>query len=206
MTRINLVLAPHTDDGELGCGATISKLIREGERVVYAAFSICEDSLPEGLPKDTLYTECTMATEVLGIRRTYIFRYAVRHFWSQRQIILDKLIELRDKIKPDLVFMPSSFDTHQDHVVIFEEGRRAFKHCSVLGYEMPHNNFAFAPTCYRVVESIDIGNKLGALISYESQKDRPYFAHDLILGQAKVRGLQVGVEYAEAFEVIRWIT
>ncbi len=42
-----LVLAPHTDDGELGCGGTIVRLIDEGQDVYYVAFSICEESVPE---------------------------------------------------------------------------------------------------------------------------------------------------------------
>ena len=37
-----LILAPHTDDGELGCGATISKLIETSNDVYYVAFSACE--------------------------------------------------------------------------------------------------------------------------------------------------------------------
>jgi LmbE family N-acetylglucosaminyl deacetylase len=43
--RRMLVLAPHTDDGELGCGATISKLLRKNVEIYYVAFSSCEESL-----------------------------------------------------------------------------------------------------------------------------------------------------------------
>ena len=52
-----LILAPHTDDGEFGCGGTIAKLIQNGSNIIYAAFSIAEESLEEGLPKDTLEKE-----------------------------------------------------------------------------------------------------------------------------------------------------
>jgi len=34
-----LVLAPHTDDGEFGCGGTMARLIESGAAVTYAAFS-----------------------------------------------------------------------------------------------------------------------------------------------------------------------
>jgi len=206
MTRTNLVLAPHTDDGELGCGATISKLIREGEKVVYAALSVCENSLPAKLDAYMLREECKVATASLGIEDLFIDYYPVRNFSSKRQVILDRLIELRDRIKPDLVFMPSSFDTHQDHEVIYQEGRRAFKHCSILGYEVPHNNFAFAPTCYQVVNRGDVHNKMMALSEYKSQRDKPYFDDTVIIAQVKLRGSQVRKIYAEAFEVIRWVT
>ena len=47
-----LVLAPHTDDGELGVGGTISRFIEEGANVYYAAFSTAEQSVPEGFEKD----------------------------------------------------------------------------------------------------------------------------------------------------------
>jgi LmbE family N-acetylglucosaminyl deacetylase len=49
-----LVLAPHTDDGELGAGGTIAKLIENGANVYYAAFSTAEASVPDGMPKDIL--------------------------------------------------------------------------------------------------------------------------------------------------------
>ena len=62
-----LVLAPHTDDGELGLGGTISKLIELGKKVTYVAFSTAQQSVPEGFPKDILKTEVKKATAQLGI-------------------------------------------------------------------------------------------------------------------------------------------
>src|SRR6185437_5104743 len=52
--RRALVLAPHTDDGEFGCGGTMARLVEEGADVRYVAFSIATRSLPEGFPPDTL--------------------------------------------------------------------------------------------------------------------------------------------------------
>ncbi|MEX0596287.1 MAG: PIG-L deacetylase family protein, partial [Candidatus Paceibacterota bacterium] len=132
-----LVLAPHTDDGELGCGATISKLINEGKDVYYVAFSICEESVPEGLPKNILETEVKKATKKLNIspENLIIKKFKVRYFPENRQQILEEIVSLNREIQPDLVFTPSSFDVHQDHKTIFEEARRAFKNTSILGYE-----------------------------------------------------------------------
>ncbi|MGB9596344.1 MAG: PIG-L deacetylase family protein, partial [Candidatus Poribacteria bacterium] len=56
-----LILAPHTDDGELGCGGTIAKFVEEKAQIYYAAFSVCEDSVPVGMPKDTLEKELRQA-------------------------------------------------------------------------------------------------------------------------------------------------
>ena len=62
-----LVLAPHTDDAELGAGGTIAKLIELGAKVTYVAFSTASESVPQGLPKDILKIEVRTATKKLGI-------------------------------------------------------------------------------------------------------------------------------------------
>ncbi|MGD8778941.1 MAG: PIG-L deacetylase family protein [Ignavibacteria bacterium] len=202
-----LVLAPHTDDGELGCGATIKKFIKAGKGVFYVAFSLCEESVPEGFPKDILGLEVKKATEVLGIPSSNLIikNYRVRHFPSNRQEILEDLVKLNKQIKPDLIFSPSSFDVHQDHSTIFEEARRAFKNSSILGYEFMWNNFSFGSTLFSVVKEDEIMTKIKALDEYKSQSKRFYAKDKLIRGLANYRGLQISVEYAEAFEVIRWI-
>ena len=62
-----LVLAPHTDDGEFGCGGTMARLVDQGAEVRYVAFSIATKSLPEGFAPDTLAREVNEATAELGI-------------------------------------------------------------------------------------------------------------------------------------------
>ena len=52
LKRNILVLAPHTDDGEFGCGGSIAKFIEAGDQVYYVAFSTAKQSVPEGLPQD----------------------------------------------------------------------------------------------------------------------------------------------------------
>lgn len=201
------VLAPHTDDGEFGCGGAIAKFIEEGKEVFYIAFSICEDSVPEGFPDNILETEVKNATKVLGIKpeNLIIKNYPVRKFPDYRQEILEDLVKLERTIKPDLVFLPSSFDVHQDHKVIFEEGRRAFKKTSILGYEFPWNNFEFDSTTFIVMDEKHINTKIAAIDEYKSQEKRFYANEKLIKGLANFRGLQISREFAETFETIRWI-
>ena len=200
-----LVLAPHTDDGELGCGGTISKYIENGAEVHYAAFSVCEQSVPRHLPEDILEKELKNACEILGIlsNRIHVFRYPVRRFDEFRQNILDELIRLKSEIDPELVFMPSTFDTHQDHQVISNEGFRAFKNCTLLGYEMPWNNPTFKTSCFSELKKNHINSKVKAMNCYDSQAIRNYTNKDFIFSLAKVRGTQIKKEYAEAFEVFR---
>ena len=137
-----LVLAPHTDDGELGLGGTISKLIELGKKVTYVAFSTAQQSVPEGFPKDILKTEVKKATAQLGIspENLIIYNYEVRKLGYVRQEILEELIRLKKSNSFDLVFIPSLHDIHQDHTTIAQEGLRAFKNTTLLGYELIWNN------------------------------------------------------------------
>lgn len=202
-----LVLAPHTDDGELGCGATISKYLREGKQVYYAAFSTCEESLPEGMQKDTLKKELIKATSTLGIpeQNVITFNYEVRNFSAHRQEILDDMIKLNNNIRPDVVFIPSIKDVHQDHRTIAEEGIRAFKKTTIMCYELPWNNLNFDNQAFVCVTDLDVKNKISAIECYKSQATRPYVTQEYIKSLLITHGVQVGVDYAEVFEVPRLI-
>ena len=140
-----LVLAPHTDDAELGCGGTVARLVEEGRDVHVAMFSLCDKSLPEGFFTDDLRREFTVAMGELGVCEgsLHVFDYAVREFPSLRQEILEDMVRLRGIVYPSLVLMPSLNDVHQDHATVAQEGLRAFKRSTVLCYEDPWNNFSF---------------------------------------------------------------
>ena len=202
-----LVLAPHTDDGELGCGASIAKFIAEGKEVHYTAFSLCSKSLPASLPPDTLAVECRKATSLLGIApgNVRLFDFDVRNFEDHRQEILEELVKLNKQIIPDLVFIPSSADVHQDHGVIHTEALRAFKNASILGYELPWNHPQFNSPFYIKLSAGDVNKKWEALTAYQSQSHRTYMTEDFIRSLAKVRGVLANSDYAEAFEVYKLI-
>ncbi len=200
-----LVLAPHTDDGELGCGGTIAKFIEAGSEVYYAAFSTADESVPAHFPKNQLEVEVREATSILGIKpeNLLVFHYQVRKLNYVRQEILEELIRLRPIIQPDLVLLPSSNDIHQDHRTIYEEGLRAFKFCSLLGYELIWNNLGFSANVFVSLEERHIQLKIKALAAYRTQVGRPYMSPEFIKSLAVVRGVQSGRPLAEAFEGIR---
>lgn len=202
-----LVLAPHTDDGEFGCGGTIAKLIEEGSEVHLAAFSACEQSVLKKFPPDILIGELKQATEMLGIKpeHLYLYDYQVRIFNERRQDLLQTMIDLRERIKPDLVFMPCLDDIHQDHYTVAQEGLRAFKFTSILCYEMPWNNITFNTRSFVHLEEKHINKKVNALKEYKSQAHRPYANEEFIRSLARTRGVQINAHYAETFDVIRWI-
>lgn len=208
--RAIIILSPHTDDAELGCGGTISRMMSEGKNIHWFVFSTAEESLPDGLPKDTLHKEFIEVTRKIGLPASNykIFDYKVRNLPEHRQEILEIMIRLKNEFAPYLVIGPSLNDYHQDHLVIANEMIRAFKSsASIISYELPWNHVTFSNQMFFRLNIDHIEKKIQLLSSYKSQiiKKRKYFSSEFIKGLAKTRGVQINSEYAEAFEVIRWI-
>jgi N-acetylglucosamine malate deacetylase 1 len=202
-----VVFAPHTDDGEIGCGGLIAYAIEKGIDVYYVAFSSAQISLPEGVPKNILIQEVKKATAVLGIppENLIIYSFPTRHFPAHRQEILEKMIEIRLRVNPKLVLTPSLNDIHQDHATVAHETLRAFKKQSILCYEEPWNNISFSTNCFITLGKRHIQKKIDALMCYESQKRRTYLTADAVWALALTRGSQLEGGYAEAYEVVRWM-
>ncbi len=201
-----LVLSPHPDDAELGAGGTIARLADEGREIYYIAFSGCERSIAKEFSQDILNEECQRSTKILGVStdNLTLLGYEVRTFPSYRQDILEELIKFNAKIRPDLVLIPSSSDTHQDHQTIHNEALRAFKKTSsIWGYEHPWNNLTFTTDIFVNLEKKHTESKVKALEQYKSQDFRPYFDERYISALAYTRGTQVDFKYAEAFELVR---
>lgn len=194
-----LVLSPHTDDAELGCGGTIARFIEEGRQVDVRAFSTAHDA-------KRLTEEFVAAMRALDVAGFCLDMFPVREFNDHRQQILDTLISLRDQLQPQLVLMPSHRDVHQDHQVVHAEAMRAFKDVSCWGYELPWNHRTFTTEVFVGLEQQHVDRKWKALEHYESQTGRPYFRRSFVESLARVRGVQIGREFAEAFDVIRMVT
>ena len=203
-----LVLAPHTDDGEFGCGGTMARLIEGGVKVTYAAFSTAAKSVPEGFPKDVLKHEVRAATGVLGIPEAdlKVYDFEVRTFPTMRQDILEEMIVLQRELDPDCVLLPALIDLHQDHKTIAEEGLRAFKRTTVMAYEIPWNNLNFSQQAYVRLEERHIEKKVEALAVLR-QPGPPQLPERGLHPQRRASraASTSAATYAEVFEVYRWI-
>ena len=189
-----LVLAPHTDDAELGCGGTIARLVRSGHRVITVAFSAAEDSVPKGFPRDVLRTENRNAAQKLGVKPedALVLDFQVRTFPEHRQRVLDTMIRLNREYRPSLVFVPSATDTHQDHKTVADE--------------LSWNTLEFSNRCFVTLEEEDIQKKIAALYEYNSQQAcRTYVNEAYVRALALVRGTQIQKPLAEVFDVPRLI-
>ncbi len=205
-----LILSPHTDDAELGCGGLITWLIERQNPLLWIVFSTAEESIPEGLPKDTLKKEFLSVIYGLGLTETsyQIFNYQVRKLHHYRQDVLENLVQIRDTFKPQLVVGPSLNDFHQDHQIVANEMVRAFKTtASIICYELPWNHTKFHTQLFVPLKRGNVLKKYQMLANYQSQlnQNKSYFSEEFIFGLAKTRGVQCSAEYAEAFEVVRWL-
>ena len=201
------IIGPHVDDGELGCGGTLARLVAANNDVHFVVFSLAKKSIPSEFPKDSTKKELYQSMETLNIPKenVHLYDYEVRTFPKVRQDILENLIELKKEFSPEIVFTPSLHDLHQDHEVVAKETLRAFKKSVILCYEEPWNIISFDFTALIKLSEANIKKKIQALQCYKSQAHRDYFKEDAIYNLAKSRGSLIEHKYAEAFEVIRLI-
>lgn len=193
-----LALSPHTDDIEIGCGGTIAKLVEEEAHVTALMF---------GVPLVQLVDECKQAMKILGIEDYHILDFKTRHFQRFRQQILQLLYDYNEENTVDLVLTPSTLDLHQDHETVTTEALRAFKHSTILGYELIRNHILLRENCFVPLEERHVQKKVEAVLCYKSQISlRPdRFTEDFLKSVMRSRAPHVRTKYAEAFEVIKLI-
>ena len=80
-----------------------------------------------------------------------------------------------------------------------------FKTSTILGYELIWNNLSFDTTTFVELEEENLDSKSEALLEYKSQGKRHYMKKEFVYALAQMRGVQIGLPYAESFEVIRWV-
>lgn len=202
-----LALAPHRDDYEIGAGGTIFKLFASGADIYGIIFSQARIYPPNMFPSERYAKEARNSADALEIPqdRLEILDLPVHNLPNHRQEVLQKLIDIKLWLDPDLILVPTSDDVHQDHAVVNAEAKRAFKDRTLLGYEMPWNNLHFHQQLVIGLTKLEMDVKLNALSQYESQKNRPYFDPEFITSWGRVRGRQINAPFGEAFEVIRWV-
>lgn len=200
--RSILVVSPHTDDAELGCGASISRWVREGRDVKILHLSDAGNIFgPDHAAQ--IRQEALSAATVLGVQEGLVEfgDFPTRYFMQFRQEILDLLIETKKSFCPDLIVGPGLADAHQDHFAVAREVNRAFKDISVLHFDTYWNMTHQDVTVVSEISAVDLEKKIQALGEYKSQSNRPYMHDGLAEAQAKIRGLPRGFNLAEAFSI-----
>lgn len=190
-----LCLSPHPDDITIGCGATINKFIEEGKEVWCVVFTHND---VQGFADQEIWDSIT----ALGIPRDHIIQldFKARTLAAHRQEILDKLVEFRTTLAPELVLVHRRDDVHQDHKVVSEEAFRAFKSITIWGYRLPWN--VRDNEHYESVYKRNVDNKIRAMGFIKSQQQRHYYNPRKREANAIATGEEIGKDYAEKFEII----
>jgi LmbE family N-acetylglucosaminyl deacetylase len=194
-----LFVGAHTDDIEFGSGCFIQH--QENKQAV--VFSNCVESIPEGFHKNATRKELKQSMDLLNCDCT-LYYYKVRKFDKNRNSIREVLHSLQKEFNFELIVTHCSFDTHQDHQIIHEECKRVFKSASILGYFEPKNNYNEKADFYHLPELEEIELCYEAINCYKSQMAK----YDYVKAKAIILqyfGIKVGQQFAEPFEVIRWI-
>ncbi|MGB8981035.1 MAG: PIG-L deacetylase family protein [Anaerolineales bacterium] len=195
-----LFLGAHPDDIELGCGALLHHIVDQTE-VLCVTLS---DNQKNPDLKNVKW-EHYEALAVLGVPEEKIVfgPFTTRVFPNARQEILEYFLKLRREFNPDLIFVHSKQDIHQDHLTMTDEALRAFRGITVLGFDVVRSSYGFFPHFLVEVTEEDVNKKIEALAKYATYRDRYYFNSELTRSIMVRHGALAECPFAEGFDILR---
>jgi N-acetylglucosamine malate deacetylase 1 len=195
-----LFLGAHPDDIELGCGALLHHIVKETE-ILCVTLSDNQKN-PE---LENVKAEHYQAMHVLGVPEEKILfgPFTTRVFPNARQEILEYFLQLSRDFQPDLIFVHSKQDVHQDHLTMTDEALRAFRGITVLGFDVVRSSYGFFPHFLVEVTEEDVNKKIEALSCYETYRDRYYFNSELTRSIMIRHGALAELPFAEGFDILR---
>ena len=195
-----LFLGAHPDDIELGCGALLHHIVKQTD-VLCVTLSDNQKNPDLQNVKDEHFA----AMSVLGVTKEKIILgpFTTRVFPDSRQDILEYFLKLRKDFKPDLIFVHSKQDVHQDHLTMTDEALRAFRGITVLGFDVVRSSYGFFPHFLVEVSEEDVNKKIDALSCYETYRDRYYFNSELTHSIMVRHGALAECPFAEGFDILR---
>ena len=222
-----LIIAAHPDDEVLGCGGTITRLVKEGKEVYVLILTDGFSSRTEfNTSKDVKLLErhhkyALQAGNLMGVSEVKVLGFPDQKMDTLPILDIIQAIELEiKKIQPDTIFTHHGGDLNQDHVISYRATLTATRpmvgECvkSLYSYEVPSSTEwsfqRFLPD-FKPNVFFDITNtletKISAMEIYKSEsRDFPHpRSSDALRATAKRWGSVVGFNSAEAFELIREI-
>lgn len=195
-----LFLGAHPDDIELGCGALIHH-IKGMSDLLCVTLSDNQKNPDLKNVKD----EHLRSMAVLGVPKEKVLfgPFTTRIFHDSRQEILEYFLKLRKDFQPDIIFVHSKQDVHQDHNTMTDEALRAFRGISVLGFDVVRSSYGFFPHFLVEVTEEDVNKKIEALSQYETYRDKYYFNNELTRSIMVRHGALAEVQFAEGFDILR---
>ncbi len=224
-----LIIAAHPDDDILGCGGIISKyrnsntnikviFIAEGSSCRYSLKEISTTKVKDEIEQRNAFG--IKALKYLGVDNYTFYNFPCGRLDSISIIDINKVLEKEIfHFQPDTIFTHSEFDTNNDHRIVNRSTLMATRPLpnssvlSVFSYEVLSSsewNFGggfFEPNFFVELNEKNVNEKINALKFYESEiKPYPFpRSKEGIKINCQNRGIQIGVKYAEAFKLLRYI-
>ena len=198
LSRI-LCLGAHSDDVEIGCGATLLQIVKQRPRlqVVWVVFSA------EGARRTEADASARLFLKGLTNPQIIIHNFRGSFFPFQGETIKESFEDLKRMFQPDLIFTHYRDDRHQDHRVISDLTWNTFRNHLILEYEIPKYDGEFGqPNCFVPVEAGNCRKKISTVMRcFRTQRDKHWFSKDTFLGIMRLRGMECASpsKYAEAF-------
>jgi LmbE family N-acetylglucosaminyl deacetylase len=195
-----LAIGAHADDIEIGCGATILRLVAEhpGLSVDWLVLSGHVERAGEAADSATAFLAGAGVTKIMveGFRDGF-FPYL-------GGVVKERFEQLKAEVAPDLVLTHRLEDRHQDHRLVAELTWNTFRDHLILEYEIPkYEGDLGRPNLYVPVTQEQGERKVELLRKcFPSQAGRSWFSDDTFWATLRLRGIECNApgRYAEAFE------
>ena len=195
-------IGAHPDDIELGSGALIAHIADKTEVMCYTLSNNQKNPL-----LSNVINEHYASMETLGVPRDHVVvgKFETRRFPQARQEILESLIEINRTFHPEIVFVHTKADVHQDHGTLTEEALRAFRGTTVLGFDVIRSSYGFFPSFLVEVTESDVEKKISALAQYHTYTSKYYFDPAVTRATLIRNGALAERPFAEGFDILRII-
>ena len=192
-----LCLGAHADDIEIGCGGTLLQVLNAHPEaavrwVVFGAKGAREEEARRSAAQylDGI-AEATVQVEALPNS------YYPAHWAAIKEVFEADL----KPFAPDLIFTHYRDDRHQDHRVISDLTWNTFRDHLILEYEIPkYDGDLGQPNVFVPLAPDTADAKIKGLLDvFATQRDRHWFDDETFRGLLRLRGMECGARYAEAF-------
>ena len=206
-----LFIGAHFDDIEIGCGGAIMKHLQQGDTVHMLVVTNSEYRDYNGKllrSRNTAMEEGLAAAKVLGIKGVIILGYKTKTLQHDFKLIED-INKIIDREKIDTVYTHWVYDTHQDHSATGKCTLNAARHCKrILMYR---SNWYSCAEQFKGNFYIDISDvmdkKIEAIKKHKSECEKNGKAWlDFVIQKNRNSGIEMETEYAECFEIVRYLT
>lgn len=191
-----LALGAHPDDLELGCGATLAKLVARGARVTAVVLSDGANGADSEFDRSH---ETRQALSALGVQSVIQHQFPDTRLHEHLNDLIAVIEQHVRDVAPERVYTMFHDDRHQDHRAVYQASAVACRRVrQILAYETPSSYPNFVPTVFEPVDDF-IERKVEALKLHKSQGDRLYMHEEKIRSAAHFRGVQVDLGQTEGF-------